>query len=324
MRRRLDSFQRMALITTFATYLLIAVGGLVRASGSGLGCPDWPKCFGRWIPLTSVAEVPATIDPALFNFVKAWTEYVNRLLGVAIGLLIFWTLVLAIKHHRKTPRILYPTIAAFILVGIEGFIGGKVVNTKLSPIVLTVHLVFAVAIAFALLYATVHAFASRGAATSLALSASRISMRRFAYGAVGVALVQLGVGAMLRGELQLSQHAERPRAEWMSNVGAIGVVHVVLAALTTAVVLGLYLYVDKRAADDRRLRAWALASLLIVIAQVLTGVVLSRFDLPPAAQVAHLWLGTALLGVLMVLALLVDSEPHRGETFRHAQARPLG
>lgn len=322
MKKRLDSFQKLALITTFATYLLIAVGGLVRASGSGLGCPDWPKCFGHWIPPTSAADVPASIDPALFNFAKAWTEYVNRLLGVVIGLLIFATLILAIKYHRKTARIIYPTIAAFILVGIEGFIGGKVVNSKLSPAVLTVHLVFAIVIACALLYATLHAFTTRGAPS---LAPPIRAMRRFAYGAVGVALLQAGVGAALRGEVQLSQHANLPRSAWLDNVGAVGVVHVVLAAVTTAVVLGLYLYVDKRAGDHRRLRSWALAALLIVAGQAVTGVILSRFDLPMAAQVAHLWLGTALLGVLMVVALLVDSQPHRGEDdFRHVEARPLG
>jgi heme A synthase len=90
---RLKSFARLALATTVATYLLILVGALVRASGAGLGCPDWPMCYGRWIPPTSVSQLPAGYDPATFNAILTWTEYTNRLLGVSIGFLIIATAV---------------------------------------------------------------------------------------------------------------------------------------------------------------------------------------------------------------------------------------
>src|SRR6185436_11022631 len=87
-RVRLTSFQRLALWTTTTTYFLILVGGLVRASGAGLGCPDWPRCFGSWIPPASAADLPPQFDPALFNSTLMWTEYLNRLLGVTVGFLI--------------------------------------------------------------------------------------------------------------------------------------------------------------------------------------------------------------------------------------------
>ena len=88
---RLTSFQRLALWTTATTYFLILVGGLVRASGAGLGCPDWPRCFGSWIPPASAADLPPQFDPALFNPTLMWTEYLNRLLGVTVGFLILAT-----------------------------------------------------------------------------------------------------------------------------------------------------------------------------------------------------------------------------------------
>ena len=78
-------FFRSALISTILSYLLIFVGGLVRVSGSGLGCPDWPKCFGRWVPPTSIEQIPTHIDPTAFNIVLAWIEYGNRMLGVIVG-----------------------------------------------------------------------------------------------------------------------------------------------------------------------------------------------------------------------------------------------
>ncbi len=191
----------MALVTTAATYALIAVGGLVRASGAGLGCPDWPKCFDRWIPPFSASDVPASIDPALFNVAKAWTEYLNRLLGVTVGFLIFGTLVLAFVHHRRIKRILYSTLGAFILTGIEGAIGGKVVKSQLSPAVLTVHLVFALSIVSLLLYATVSAFFPKGRPDE-PLSPARRTLARTSILVTVLTLVQIGMGAALRGEVQ--------------------------------------------------------------------------------------------------------------------------
>src|SRR5258705_10446074 len=92
-RRRSSSFQLLALCTTAATYLLILVGGLVRASGAGLGCPDWPRCFGSWIPPASAADLPPQFDPSLFNPTLMWTEYLNRLLGWTAGFLIMRTVI---------------------------------------------------------------------------------------------------------------------------------------------------------------------------------------------------------------------------------------
>ncbi len=97
----MSSFQRLAVWTTATTYVLILVGGLVRASGAGLGCPDWPRCFGSWIPPASAAELPAPFDASQFNPTLMWTEYLNRLLGVTVGFLIFATLISAIRHHRR-------------------------------------------------------------------------------------------------------------------------------------------------------------------------------------------------------------------------------
>ena len=91
-------YRRIALITLASVYFLILVGASVRASGAGMGCPDWPTCFGQWIPPTNEAQLPGNYQEIYaelgyrdtqFNVVKTWTEYANRLIGVTIGFLIF-------------------------------------------------------------------------------------------------------------------------------------------------------------------------------------------------------------------------------------------
>ena len=100
-------FFKSALISTILSYLLIFVGGLVRVSGSGLGCPDWPKCFGRWIPPTNIDQIPIHIDPTAFNIVLAWIEYGNRMLGVIVGFSIIIMTFIAVLYFRNNSKILY-------------------------------------------------------------------------------------------------------------------------------------------------------------------------------------------------------------------------
>src|ERR687896_2497152 len=154
---RLTSFQKLALWTTGATYFLILVGGLVRASGAGLGCPDWPRCFGSWIPPASAADLPAQFDVSQFNPTLMWTEYLNRLLGVTVGFLILATTISAWRNHRHEPRIVWTTTIALLLTGFQGWLGGRVVAHELAAWIVTVHMIVALVIVQMLLYVTVKA-----------------------------------------------------------------------------------------------------------------------------------------------------------------------
>ena len=302
-RVKLDWFQRCALATTIGTYLLIAVGALVRAAGAGLGCPDWPRCFDRWIPPLTVEGVPPTIDPALFNFAKAWTEYVNRLIGVLVGLLIFATLILAIRYYRRSPRVLWPTVAAFILVAFEGWLGGQVVRSMLQPMVLTAHLVVALVIVSLLLYATVSAFFPPNG-PGVALPVSRIWVGRAALAAGLLVLLQVGLGALVRGEVQMLAESGLPRADWISQLGPIDAIHRNFAVITAAAVVGVAWMAHAWIEPDRWLRRAAVVSVALVALQVAAGLALAYADFPRTMQVAHLWFASLLLGALTVMAML--------------------
>ena len=110
---------------------------MVRVSGAGMGCPDWPKCFDRWIPPTDISQLPDHIDPAKFNIVLAWIEYCNRLFGALVGLTITITLILAYKYYSRVPVIKWSLTVAFILTLIEGWIGAVLVHTILNPVTIT-------------------------------------------------------------------------------------------------------------------------------------------------------------------------------------------
>tara|TARA_Y100000814_G_scaffold132702_1_gene95984 strand:- start:425 stop:1174 length:750 start_codon:yes stop_codon:yes gene_type:complete len=154
----MTSFRNFIFLSTGLTYLLIFIGGLVRVAGAGMGCPDWPKCFGRWIPPTSIEQIPSHIDPATFNIVLAWIEYCNRLFGAIVGLSITITLFLGLKHYSHLPHIKWPLISAFGLTLFEGWLGSVLIDTVLNPVTITLHLFFALIIVMLLLYVSQEAY----------------------------------------------------------------------------------------------------------------------------------------------------------------------
>jgi cytochrome c oxidase assembly protein subunit 15 len=320
MSRRLDSFQKLALVTTAVTYLLILVGGLVRAVGAGLGCPDWPKCFGSWVPPIRAEQLPAGFDPLLFNAALTWTEYLNRLLGVMVGFLIFATLATAIARHRHTRRVLWPTAAAFLLVGFQGWLGGRVVAHGLEPWIVTAHLVVALVIVSLLLYATVNAFFPDAAP---APGPERRLIGRGAYALIALTLAQVAVGTQVRSRIDDAAAAGHAREELLGTVGAVDMAHRNTALVVLAGAVALFIAVRRRPRGPVWLRGAAAAVVALTLAQIGAGVILATLDLPRPAQVAHLTLASLLLGAETLVALLAYRLPD-GSASEAAVASPAG
>jgi heme A synthase len=146
-------FRRLAVVTAVFAYLQIALGGVVRVSGSGLGCPDWPLCNGRPYP-------PANLH--------AIVEYSHRAVGSVTGVLIIATVVAAwIVFRKRRPRVAWLATASLIGVVGEGILGGVVVAQELSPWLVVVHLGLAMMILGFLVATAIAAMpASNGVADS--------------------------------------------------------------------------------------------------------------------------------------------------------------
>jgi cytochrome c oxidase assembly protein subunit 15 len=301
---RLTPFQRLAIGTTATTYLLILVGGLVRASGAGLGCPDWPRCFGSWIPPASVADLPPQFDPSQFNPTLMWTEYLNRLLGVTVGLLIFATAISAWRHHRHQPRILWSTIAALLLVGYEGWLGGRVVAHGLAPWIVTAHLIVAIVIVQLLLYATFEAVAPRPGREPQAPQAPWLP---WALGGLMVlTLIQAGFGTQVRSRIDSIPDTVIVMDSVFDEGAWPDIIHRDLALVVLIALLVITLWMQSRGSPLLR---WAFVTVGLGAAQIVVGVFMAYIDVTPAYQVAHLSLASLLLGAETVLWLLSRRQP---------------
>lgn len=298
----MNGFIRLTYISTIWTYLLIFLGGLVRVSGAGLGCPDWPKCFGRWTPPTSVAQLPENIDPNMFNFTLAWIEYVNRLAGMMLGLLIAATAVYALVKYRRVPEIVIPSVLAALLVAFQGWQGGQVVASELAPYMVSIHLGVALIIVALMVYASISAFRHENRAQQPNREAS--GLRWWVLGLWLLAMIQVLFGAKIRGGLEMLAETfplAKPY-ELLVKVGFITHIHYFLGAviLLVAIFLGpRILKADKSGSNLVRQSAKGIVHLSIT--QIIIGIALVFAGIPQLLQLFHLWFASLFIGIVVML-----------------------
>ncbi len=305
----LNLFQKTALITVAVTFLLIFIGGLVRVTGAGLGCPDWPKCFGLWIPPTTAAELPEAYDAEQFNVFKTWMEYVNRLVGVLVGFLIVLTLLFSTRYIRRSPSVFIGALAAFVLVLYQGWLGGQVVRSGLQSGMITIHMVVAVLILNVLVWTWFRSVRDR-MRVSLAHRARRNLILTLVL-LLAVTLLQIIFGAQVREALEMVKAAypAMDRSLWIDRVGSIDMIHRSFSWLVLGSVI-LFQYLALKHAGGTSLPMLAGLTLAATLLQILLGAGLVYLGIPPAAQVFHLWIAAFMTAVpFFALLYTLQSRP---------------
>ena len=292
--------RRLSAATAATTLALVAIGGVVRATGSGDACPDWPRCFGGWLP---PLEVHALI------------EYSHRLAAVAAGLLIFVTAWVAWRRERD-PGVVWPILAAVLVVIVQAGIGRIRIVGGPQALVVTLHLLVAMALVALVMITAAAARVPRPAPGQA--DASDPGLRATIVWTLAATAALLLVGAYVRGEGAGLVFLDWPLMDGQfvpdlsSSATAAAFVHRVLAAL--AVALGAVLAFRARRTRHRGLRvlAWTAFALLLAQAAVGAAAVLTRLSPPSVA--AHVTGGSLAWAALIALAtvafrLVPVSEP---------------
>lgn len=286
-------YRRMATITLAAVYFLILIGATVRASGAGMGCPDWPTCFGQWVPPTSEAQLPADYQEVYaelgygdtrFNVVKTWTEYMNRLVGVTIGLLIFLTAFLSWKTREFDKTIFVASAAAFLMVGFQGWLGSKVVSSNLQPGMITVHMLVALAIVATLLYAL--AQSRRGLMEAQPVHSIDPRFEKWLYIVLVLTVLQVAMGTQVREmtDFLRESQGEELRSSWIEAMPWFFYVHRSFSAVVLFSNLWLARLLINSLGWQHTLTRLTLAMIGIIGAAVLSGATLGHLGMPALVQ----------------------------------------
>ena len=323
-------FNKLCLSTLVAVYVLILVGAIVRSSGSGMGCPDWPRCFGKWVPPSSVSELPSDYKETFaairlkknqkfisllrliglddianklesdktvlaeedFSPLKSKIEYINRVVGVVIGAMISLVMVRSFRFRKEYKKIVVAAVVAWLSVVFTGWFGSIVVSTNLTPWTVSVHLGFAFLIVGLLVYLVYATSDSQGRAMGIPIWLVWVCFI--------LSLVQMIFGVQVREALdQVAFSFSERREEWVSMLGIEFIIH---RSYSWVVFLSNgWLSYKLFKIYGHSILSTGLA--VLTLGSVLTGVGMAYCGVPPFLQPLHLFMSALIFGVLLMVVL---------------------
>jgi cytochrome c oxidase assembly protein subunit 15 len=321
-----DKYRKLAWIALFLTFDLIMFGAFTRLTDSGLGCPDWPGCYGHANPLSahemiSAAETAMPSGPV--TVFKAWVEMTHRYLAMSVGVLVIALMVIAWRRwlrSGRTARRFAPALPTllFLFICLQGAFGAWTVTMKLQPAIVTIHLLLGMTL-LALM-------AWLGAAQNTHLPVGGTG-RRLALPALIVALLlalQIALGGwvstnyavlactdfpLCHGELLPSMDFGHGFSLWRHLGKTVDGDYLPFSALTAIhwthrtfayAVIACVAWIGLKALQDRGLRKTGRALLFVIALQFCTGMATVVLKWPLAIAVMHTG-GAALLLLLLVM-----------------------
>lgn len=332
-------------LTIIMIFLVILAGGVVRSTGSGMGCPDWPKCFNRLIPPTNVSQLPVGYeqdyiegrekknerfantlqtlgfeelanrirnDKAIlvheeFNAAKTWTEYINRLTGAVLGVFLLVNFILSFTFIRSKKRIFFFSLSNLFLVFFQAWMGSIVVSTNLTPWVITVHMLLALVILAISIYTYFYAKIFSERIVLLTKTSGIRWIKWLAIGMVILTLIQVIIGTDIRESIDIisASFGGLQRDLWIDQLGNSFLWHRELALVTIVLNGLLFFMVRSRFSNHSEHSRVVNAVVILLVVQIISGLVLAYLGMPAYMQTVHLILSTMVFGSQFYLTLLL-------------------
>lgn len=330
-------FRTLVIASVVLIYLIIIAGAVVRMTGSGMGCPDWPKCFGYYIPPTEEAQIQWQADHqykegfivilnkelriatkdftssstynatnwkaytkhdyAKFNVWHTWIEYINRLVTVLSGIPILFMCILSLWFWKENKKIPLFAGITIIAMAFQAWLGKIVVDSNLLPLRITVHMLVAFIILAILLYVL---FLTRKRVIAITTSATFRSVLLFS---AVLTLIQVGLGTQVRQYVdeQIKIVGDLAKSKWLDPPTFMFYIHRSFSILIVAINLWLFWFAKKKQLGLPKLN-WVIA---LIALEALTGILMYYFDFPFLSQPLHLVISSLLFGVQFYLILEV-------------------
>ena len=332
------NFLTVAKTALILVYLVILAGALVRMTGSGMGCPDWPKCFGYYIPPTEQRELEFTPnkvydkgqviikdegllvaksdftaaasfsetnwevytqhDYAIFNPAHTWIEYLNRLLGALAGIACFIAFIFAFGYWKENKKIVVYSLLVCVLMVFQAWLGKTVVDSVLSPVKITTHMLTAFLIVALQLY-IIYVVSAKNYV--------RKYDKKFSKTLVVVLLltvVQVILGTSVREFIDTVEKSGAPKSLWLQYPKITFYIHRSFSIVVLLANLFLLLRNRNLQLGFEKV-TWVIR---ILIFEIISGIIMVYVAFPLGSQTIHLVLATLLFSVQFYLLLEIKKE----------------
>ena len=323
-----NPYKFFLIFSLLLVYLVITAGSIVRMTGSGMGCPDWPKCFGYLIPPTERSQLnwkpfnsykkgqiiiineslkvasfdfisggSFTIknwqqynkhDYAIFNATHTWVEFLNRLLGAIAGLSTLTLFIISIGRINKDTFVTFVSFLVIVGMGFQAWLGKTVVDSNLLPFKITIHMGMAFIIVF-LLIILLH----RENKHNKKLPHNKTFKLLVVLG-LALTLIQIGMGTQVRQHVdeQIYNWGLNNPFKWLLDAPILFYIHrsFSLLVLGTHILIAFMLY---------RIKYFPIeftGILFFITLEILTGILMYYFDFPISSQSIHLLVASLLFG----------------------------
>ena len=324
MKKRFIKISKISLILVL---LVILAGSLVRMTGSGMGCPDWPKCFGYLIPPTNISEIEWSPNKSYkkgiilrnngklivsksdftssnqinfsnwknytkhnysdFDATKTWIEFINRLLGAIAGLATLIMFVFSFSYWNKKNILILNSLLIIIGMGFQAWLGKLVVDSNLAPYKITVHMLMALVIISLIIYSI---FKTQKNLKDEIIRDSFV--KNLVSFTVLISLIQIVIGTQVREfiDLQYEIYGPNNKDKWLNAPNFYFYFHRTFSILILLLNFGLYYLIKLRNYSSIIIRKIS----FIIFLEIVVGIVMYYIDFPFLSQPIHLLLATIL------------------------------
>ena len=322
-----EIFIKVSKISLILVFLVILAGSFVRMTGSGMGCPDWPKCFGHLIPPTSISQIEwspkKTYNKGVilkhdgklivskkkfvsknkinlsnwenytkhnysdFDATKTWIEFINRLLGVIAGLATLIMFFISLTYWNKKNILIFNSFLIIVGMGFQAWLGKLVVDSNLAPYKITVHMLMALVIISLIIYSI---FKAKNHKESKIIKDTFV--KNLILFSVFVSLFQIIIGTQVREfiDLQYEIYGPNKKNQWLNVPNFYFYFHRSFSILIILLNFSLYYLIKSKNYSSILIEKIG----IIIVLEILVGIIMFYLDFPFLSQPIHLLLATIL------------------------------